>query len=92
MDLHPHGKRVIITGGSRGIGWPAGLRRGGAQAAIVSRDPANLEATRVEFAQRGWPLLTHARDMASGFGCEQAMASLEEQFGAPFLASPGPAT
>lgn len=26
--------------------------------------------------------------MASGFGCGQAMASLEEQFGAPFLASP----
>ncbi len=83
MDLHLHGKRVIVTGGSKGIGLACAIAFAaeGAQVAIISRDPANLAAAQAEFAQRGLSLIVHAQDLGSITGCEQAMASLEGEFG-----------
>ncbi|WP_223531273.1 SDR family NAD(P)-dependent oxidoreductase [Pseudomonas sp. GL-R-19] len=83
MDLHLNGKRVIVTGGSKGIGLACTLAFAaeGAQVAIISRDRAHLEAARGEFARRGLQVITHAQDLASADGCASTMAILEEELG-----------
>ncbi len=48
MDLHLKGRRVLVTGGSKGIGLACAeaFVAEGARVAIVSRDRANLDAAR----------------------------------------------
>ena len=55
MDLGLAGKVVLITGGSKGIGFACAraFASEGAKVAIVSRDPANLARAREQLAQRG---------------------------------------
>jgi len=50
-----HGKRAIITGGSRGIGRAIALAfvRSGAAVSICARDPVALETTRFELSHYG---------------------------------------
>jgi len=83
MDLHLSGKRVIVTGGSKGIGLACALAFAaeGAGVAIVSRDRANLEAAQTEFARRRLQVITHVQDLASAEGCASTMAVLEEKLG-----------
>ncbi len=52
MDLELSGKRVLVTGGSRGIGTASarGLALEGAAVAILARDGARLAATAAELA------------------------------------------
>ncbi|SAL44358.1 SDR family oxidoreductase [Caballeronia humi] len=55
MDLGLSGKVVLITGGSKGIGFACAraFAAEGAKIAIVSRDPANLARAREQLANAG---------------------------------------
>jgi len=55
MDLGLKGKRVVITGGSKGIGRATALTfaEEGADVAICARGPEALETTRMEIAALG---------------------------------------
>lgn len=65
------GKRVLVCGGSRGIGRSIalGFARAGAAVSICARSPGPLEATRDEVAAFGHP----AHAMAADLGQEQAV-------------------
>ena len=54
MDLGLSGKRVLITGGSRGIGFACarGFLGEGADVVIAARDPLRLDAAKRELAAR----------------------------------------
>jgi NAD(P)-dependent dehydrogenase (short-subunit alcohol dehydrogenase family) len=54
MDLHLAGKRVLITGGSKGIGAAAArlLAEEGCDLVLSARDPAALEATAASIRDR----------------------------------------
>jgi 3-oxoacyl-[acyl-carrier protein] reductase len=76
------GKRVLVAGGSRGIGRSIalGFAQAGAGVSICARDPAALEATRAEIASLG--VTAHAvsadlgvADQVTGW-VEQAAAAL----------------
>ena len=56
MDLGLAGKVVLITGGSKGIGFACAraFAGEGAKVAIVSRDPANLARAREQLAKAGY--------------------------------------
>ena len=60
------GKRVIVCGGSRGIGRAIahGFAAGGAAVSICARGSATLEATRAELAAQGHPTHAGACDLA----------------------------
>jgi 3-oxoacyl-[acyl-carrier protein] reductase len=55
MDIGLEGKRVVVAGGSRGIGRSIALAfaAAGAHVSICGRDPRALEATRAELAAFG---------------------------------------
>ena len=59
------GKRVLITGGSSGIGRAAALMLGdaGAHVLIAARDAAKLEAVAAEIRARGGVVSTYACDI-----------------------------
>ena len=66
MGLDFTGKRVIVCGGSRGIGRAIahGFAVGGAAVSICARGSATLEATREELAALGHPTHAGACDLA----------------------------
>ncbi len=72
------GKRVLITGGSSGIGRATALRlaQAGARVTIVARDPEKLQATRVEIASHGASVATYACDITNA----ASSAKLVEDF------------
>ena len=65
MDLQLEGKRVLITGASKGIGLAAALAfaREGASPTLVGRDPAALRAAADVSAQTGMPAACVALDL-----------------------------
>jgi len=68
MDLGLSGKRVLITGGSRGIGFACarGFLGEGADVVIAARDPQRLDAAKRELAARAQGKIeTMAIDMAA---------------------------
>jgi len=52
MDLQLTGKRAVVTGGSRGIGYAiaGALAAEGADVALLARDAARLDAAAKELA------------------------------------------
>ena len=60
------GKRVLVTGGSAGIGKAIArkIAEAGAKTLIVARDPEKLAATRAEFAALGLEVETYSADIA----------------------------
>lgn len=84
MDLELQNKVVVITGGSKGIGLACAqaFAREGAKVAIVSRDPANLEAAREALQSQGMNVLTVAADLRDPDAAAAAMRDVEAGLGA----------
>ena len=78
MDLGLGGKRVLITGGSRGIGFACarGFLGEGADVVIAARDAARLAAAKGELAGRAQGKIeTIAIDMAAPGSAEKLAAA-----------------
>ncbi|MBY4948031.1 SDR family oxidoreductase [Cupriavidus respiraculi] len=75
MDLQLKGKRVLVTGGSRGIGraCAAAFLREGALVAIVSRSEANLVAARTALQRLGPTPATFAADLTDADDAARAV-------------------
>jgi 3-oxoacyl-[acyl-carrier protein] reductase len=65
MDLGLHGRRALITGGSRGIGFAVAeaLAAEGAAVGLVARAAAGLAAAAGRLESRGVPVATAAADV-----------------------------
>jgi 3-oxoacyl-[acyl-carrier protein] reductase len=65
MDLGLHGRRALITGGSRGIGFAVAeaLAAEGAAIGLVARDAAGLAAAAERLGSRGVPVATAVADV-----------------------------
>jgi 3-oxoacyl-[acyl-carrier protein] reductase len=68
MQQEFHGRRVVVTGGSRGIGRAIalGFAAAGAQVALCARGAESLAATAAELAAPGRPHFAAACDLADG--------------------------
>ena len=76
MDLELNGRRVLVTGGSQGIGLAVarGFLAEGARVTIVARDAARLARAAAELSQRpGAAVHTRSADLAQA-GAAQALA------------------
>ena len=65
MDLGLRGRRALITGGSRGIGFAVAeaLAAEGTSIGLVARDPAGLAAAAERLGPRGVPIATAVADV-----------------------------
>ncbi len=77
------GKRVLITGGSAGIGKAIAYRlaKAGAKTLIVARDVEKLELTREEFAVQGLEVATYSADIADPEKCAAMIAQIMAEHG-----------
>src|SRR5690348_2979634 len=76
MDLGLNGRRVLVTGGSQGIGLAVarGFLAEGAEVTIVARDAQRLARAADELSRlAGAKVRTHASDLAQP-GAAQALA------------------
>ncbi len=83
MDLGFKGKTVLVTGGSKGIGLAcarAFLAEGG-RVAIVSRNPANLEAARRALSAPVEDLITVSGDLAAKAAAAAMAKEVEQRLG-----------
>ena len=77
MDLHLSGQRVLITGGSKGIGAACAqsFAAEGCDLVLVARDAAQLQRTREQIAAlHGVRVDVHALDLRAPGGIERAAA------------------
>jgi 3-oxoacyl-[acyl-carrier protein] reductase len=83
MDLGLHGSRVLITGGSRGIGLAIAeaLAAEGAAVGLVARDRDGLEAAAAQLAGRGAPVATAAADVTDTAALARAVSGLAAALG-----------
>jgi 3-oxoacyl-[acyl-carrier protein] reductase len=77
------GKRVVVCGGSRGIGRSTALEfaRGGAAVSICARTPGPLEATRAEIAALGVTAHAAACDLADAAAIRAYVAAAAAALG-----------
>ncbi len=77
------GKRLFITGGSRGLGreMAVAIADAGADVILVGRDPASLEQTAGDIRALGRQAWTIAADMSVPADCERACQSALERHG-----------
>jgi NAD(P)-dependent dehydrogenase (short-subunit alcohol dehydrogenase family) len=84
MELGLHGKRAIVTGGSKGIGKAIAreLAREGADLAIVARSPEPLEgAARELAAETGRRVVPLAADVTSREQVDRMVAEAAQRLG-----------
>jgi len=83
MDLGLRDKVVLVTGGSKGIGFACarGFAAEGARVAIASRGVANLAAAAQRLQAEGIDVLTVAADLADPAQAAQMMRSVEAALG-----------
>jgi NAD(P)-dependent dehydrogenase (short-subunit alcohol dehydrogenase family) len=77
------GRRVLITGGSSGIGRATALKlaAAGARVLIVARDPQKLDAVRRELAAAGATAHVYACDLTEEQPCAQFIARVLAEHG-----------
>src|SRR5216683_257081 len=78
MDLGLKGKTALVTGGSKGIGRAVAqaLAAEGARVLICARDPDALARAAKEIqANTGRAVLTHAGDLGTAEGVDQAVTA-----------------
>ena len=77
------GKRMFITGGSRGFGRVIALAaaEAGADVVLNARDPDMLQRTAEEVAQRGRKVWTYPADVADPGECENLCRRLLDEAG-----------
>ena len=83
MDLQLAGKRAVVTGGSRGIGFAIAERLAaeGADIALLARDQEKLTAAGQRLAARGGQVLTVAADTTDDAAVRAAFARAAAELG-----------
>jgi 3-oxoacyl-[acyl-carrier protein] reductase len=83
MDLGLHGRRALITGGSRGIGFAVAeaLAGEGTAVGLVARDAAGLAAAAERLGPRGVPVATAAADVTDTRGLRRAVDHIATALG-----------
>jgi NAD(P)-dependent dehydrogenase (short-subunit alcohol dehydrogenase family) len=83
MDLGLKDKAVLVTGGSKGIGYACALAflREGARVAIVSRSEDNLVTAKAQFAAQGFEVATIAAELSDPAQAQRAVAEAEQALG-----------
>jgi 3-oxoacyl-[acyl-carrier protein] reductase len=83
MDLGLRGRRVLITGGSRGIGFAVAeaLAAEGAAVGLVARDAAGLAEAAKRLEPQGVTVATAAADVTDIAQLKQAMADIAAALG-----------
>ena len=81
MDLHLSGKRAVVTGGSRGIGFAIAdaLAAEGAEIALLARDPDRLAAAAGRLRERGGRVLALSADTTDDKAVRAAIAQVAEE-------------
>jgi len=84
MDLKLSGKTVVVTGGSKGIGYACAeaFVAEGARVVIVSRSQANLDAALARITRGDRAVRAIAADLAHAGEAERMAASVEKESGA----------
>jgi NAD(P)-dependent dehydrogenase (short-subunit alcohol dehydrogenase family) len=77
------GKRVLITGGSSGIGRATALKlaAAGARVLIVARDPQKLQAVREEIGANGGAASVYPCDITDELSCAPLIARVVAEHG-----------
>jgi NAD(P)-dependent dehydrogenase (short-subunit alcohol dehydrogenase family) len=83
MDLGLKDKVVLVTGGSKGIGFACAraFAQAGAKVAIVSRDPANLARAREQLAANGFHVHLSRADLHDPHNAEDIVDETSEALG-----------
>jgi NAD(P)-dependent dehydrogenase (short-subunit alcohol dehydrogenase family) len=84
MDLGLAGKVVLVTGGSKGIGYACAeaFAAEGARVALVSRSDANLAAAAAQLAAQGHKAYCVSADLSVRDAGERIVAEVERALGA----------
>jgi NAD(P)-dependent dehydrogenase (short-subunit alcohol dehydrogenase family) len=83
MDLGLHGRRVLITGGSKGIGFAIAdaLTAEGAAVGLIARNPASLAVAADRLAGRDAPVVTATADVTDTSALSRAVEQIAAALG-----------